>query len=46
MSFVEEAGDSTANQEMHSEGDEGIKLEESNNKGRRCRSPQYVGREE
>ena len=45
MTFVKEAGDSAANQEMHSEGDEGVELEESNNKSCRCRSPQHVGGE-
>ena len=43
MTAVEEAGDSAANQEMNSEGDEGVELKESSNKGGRCRSPQSMG---
>ena len=46
MTFVKEAGDSAANEEMNNEEDDGVELEESNNKSRRCRSPQHMGCEE
>ena len=46
MAFVEEGGDSAANKDMNSEGDEGVELEESKNKGRGCCSPHYVRDEE
>ena len=46
MPFVKEAGDSGANKEMKGEGNERVDLEESNNKGRCCCSPYYVGGKE
>ena len=46
MAFVEEGGDSAANKDMNSEGDEGVELEESKNKGRGCCSPQNMGDKE
>ena len=39
---MEEACNSAANKEMKSEGDEGVELEKSNNKGGSCCSPQSV----
>ena len=44
--FVEEDGDYNTNFDMYSEGDEGVELEESKNKGRGCCSPQNMGDKE
>ena len=42
MPSVEEAGDSSTNYEMDGEGDEGVDLEEGDNKCHCCRSPKHV----
>ena len=46
MSFVEEAGDSNAHQDMDGQGDEGVELKEGSDKGHGCCSPKHMGGKE